>query len=268
MIHVITPQLRRYYKRQLLEMHRLRAEIFVRQRGWRALTVAADGGEYDTYDDEQAVYLMSLMPDGGVGACQRLRPAADRSLLGDLFPHLLGPGAAAVGPDVCEGSRHVLSRACRAAGDLLPVRRLTVATMETAAALGASRMVAVVDVFAMQRMLSLGWPVRWIGLPAAYEEGECIACEVETTADAVARVRDRLGFGPDEPVVFDPVGDPLAAAEVEAVRRAGWKMSRASQAHFARIMAAVAHVDATQGEAAAEAFLDSVEHRLRGGPLA
>jgi len=54
MIHIVTSANRALYAAALAEMHRLRKVHFVDERGWTAMTVR-DGGEYDAYDDDQAV---------------------------------------------------------------------------------------------------------------------------------------------------------------------------------------------------------------------
>lgn len=269
MIHVITPELRKYYRRQLLEVHQLRAELFIGRRGWKALRVREDGGEYDAYDDDRMVYLTSLMADGAIGVCQRLRPADDKSMIHDIFPHLLAPGEVALGFDTVEGSRHFLSPAFRKSGDRRPIDELTVAVMETAAGMGARRMIAIVDVFGMQSMMSLGWPVRWLGLPATYAEGECIACEVETTPETIAATRERLGFPVEQSIVLAPAKyGEWEKGDVHALLLASQSMPDRLAESIAKIVNATAHLEATQGEAAALAFIESVERQMRGGALA
>ena len=74
MIHLVTSANQHLYTAQLWAMHRARRTQFVERNGWRDLTVFA-GGEFDDYDDEQALYLLDLGERGEVQAGARIRPA-------------------------------------------------------------------------------------------------------------------------------------------------------------------------------------------------
>src|ERR1700742_2143493 len=71
MIHVVTAANRHLYSEALAEMHRLRRIHFVEERGWTGLTVR-DGGEYDAYDDEHAIYLLGIEANGSVSCSARM----------------------------------------------------------------------------------------------------------------------------------------------------------------------------------------------------
>ena len=90
MIHVVTANNRQYYRAQLEEMHQLRRVHFIEERGWSDLKVV-DGGEYDQFDDDRAVYLLALGSDAEVLGSSRVRPTDDKCLLADVFPDLIGP---------------------------------------------------------------------------------------------------------------------------------------------------------------------------------
>ena len=54
MIHLITSRNRRLYQAELVEFHRERREQFIVERRWNLSE--RDGGEYDAYDDDEALY--------------------------------------------------------------------------------------------------------------------------------------------------------------------------------------------------------------------
>ncbi len=65
MIHLVNSSHRHLYGRELDEFHRERHRQFVIERGWPLRSV--DGGEYDDYDDDKALYLVGLSLDGDIG---------------------------------------------------------------------------------------------------------------------------------------------------------------------------------------------------------
>src|ERR1700761_7598083 len=103
MIHIVTASNRHLYRAQLAEMHRLRRIHFIEELGWKDLTVAADGGEYDQFDDERTVYIFALGAKAEVLCSLRARPTDDKSMIGDVFPELIGPDQPPLtGPKVWE----------------------------------------------------------------------------------------------------------------------------------------------------------------------
>src|SRR3546814_13258346 len=78
--HVVDVSNRGAYRVQVEQHFRLRHEIYVGERGWLDLA-RSDGREVDAFDNEDAVYLLGIMPDEGVVAGSRLVPS--------LKPHLM-----------------------------------------------------------------------------------------------------------------------------------------------------------------------------------
>ena len=62
-------------------MSRMRHAFYVEGHGWSGLT-SKDGRETDEFDDESAIYLMSIDPFGDVAASVRLHPTVGPTLLG------------------------------------------------------------------------------------------------------------------------------------------------------------------------------------------
>lgn len=77
MIHAVSLANQHLYARQLDQMFRMRHAYYVEGHGWADLT-STDGKETDEFDDEHAIYLMSLDPFGDVAASVRLNPTSVR----------------------------------------------------------------------------------------------------------------------------------------------------------------------------------------------
>jgi N-acyl-L-homoserine lactone synthetase len=194
MIHMVTDENRAIYARQLAEMHRLRKVHFVDERGWSALTVRGDQ-EVDQYDDARAIYFMALDKLGRIQVCMRARPTEDRSMLADIFPHLVAPAAKPVSaPGVWEISRIFATRGARGRRGVLRRAELFLATVEAACAMEVTRLVGMTDVYLLPQTLAAGWEVRVLGLPARYAEGEAIAVEVDSSEAGLVAMQERLAI--------------------------------------------------------------------------
>jgi len=195
MIHVITAKNHHVYAEALTEMHRLRRMHFVEERGWSGLMVR-DGGEYDAYDDDKTVYLLSLDQDGRVGCSMRMRPAETGSILTDVFPHLVAADEPPLArPDVWEISRYFAAPHCRGRGGVSRQAEIRLAALEVAHACGVNRLIGMIDLEILPGMLSAsGWRVRTLGLPAPYQEGTAQAIEVQVSRGAIIDMAETFGI--------------------------------------------------------------------------
>lgn len=219
MIHMVTGENRALYATQLAEMFRLRKVHFVDERGWTALTVQ-DGQERDRYDDDLAIYFMALDKLGRIEVCMRARPTEDRSMLTDLFPHMVAPTSAPItAPGVWEISRIFATRGARGRRGVLRRAELFLATVEAACAMGVARLVGMTDLFLLPQTLSAGWRVRILGLPAKYAEGEAIAVEVDSSEPGLTAMQERLAIRRSTVMHVEPEHPlaGLAPAEAEAM---------------------------------------------------
>ena len=190
MIHFIDCRNRHLYTEQIEQLHRLRKRIFVDELGWK-LEVRGDG-EYDVYDDERAVNLVGFDDQGQIEVATRMRPADDRSLLTDVFPHLV----AADEPPINDASTWEFTRTIaigRARGSRGAFRKaqLRVAMMEVARAAKAQRIVGITDVLWLPTVYDTGWTIRLLGLPAPYDEGNAIAFEIAASEDHLTAMREQ-----------------------------------------------------------------------------
>jgi len=197
MIHLVCADNRSLYAPQLEEMHQQRWACFVEERGWRALRAMQrhPGREEDEFDDERAVYLLALSPSAGVLGSMRLRPADDRSILGDVCAGAIDADTKArFGPGDWE-----ITRAMRAPSYAEPEGQLrlqlTCAACEFALLEGIKRYVCCVDTFLLPSMRALNREKHSVlGLPHPYAEGEMIGVELRPDQEWLDRAYKLGGF--------------------------------------------------------------------------
>src|SRR3546814_6597211 len=83
-IHIVDRSNRGAYRDQLEQHFRLRHEIYVAERGWLDLERSV-GREMDAFDNEDAVYLLGILPGRGVVAGSRLSSLEHTSYLPSLM---------------------------------------------------------------------------------------------------------------------------------------------------------------------------------------
>lgn len=241
MIHVVTAENRRLYAEGLAAMHRLRHAHCDEERGSVALTLR-DGGEYDAFDDEKAIYLLSLGEDGQVGCAMRLRPAAAGSLLASHFPHLLARDEPALdAEDAWEISRYVAAPHCLGDGAVTVRAEIRMAALEVVHARGGRRLAGLVDLAVLPRLIgATGWRIRTLGLPAPTTRGVAQAVEIEVTAAAIEDLAETFGLEHGVTLELNPAQTGGAPPhEVEALvrlARGGSDRSRILAALIRRIL--------------------------------
>ena len=219
MIHVDTAQNRDRYAAAIADMHRLRRVHFVEERGWSAMTVR-DGGEFDAYDDDDMVYLLSLDEAGSVACSMRMRPALTGSVLGDVFPHLVARDEAPLADrTVWEISRYFAATSARGRGGARRRAEIRLASLEVAQARGVRRQVGMIDLEMLAPMIEAsGWRVRPLGLPAPYDEGIAQAIECEVSRGAIIHMAESQGLDHAVGLELDSDAAPsLPPQEIEAL---------------------------------------------------
>lgn len=197
MIHIISASNRHLYRAQLQQMHQLRRVHFVEERGWKDLTVI-DGGEYDQYDDDRTVYFLSLDENAQVIAGMRGRPTDDKSMIGDVFPDLIGPDHFSLSaPNIWEISRTFATRVARkqtkATGRSFMIDIL-LACMEWLEPVGVERLIGIVDLPFFHVCRSWGWNCLMTGLPLDTPDGPIIGLQAGNSAadvEALRRIQSR-----------------------------------------------------------------------------
>jgi acyl-homoserine lactone synthase len=208
-LYLIDRRNRRAFDSQIEAMHRIRHQLYVDGRGWRALA-RPDGREVDQFDTDAATYLLSLDGDGEVLGGIRLLPTTGPHLMRDVFSHIVTWGRVPSDDRIYEMTRLFLWRS--AGGETRPKNagEILCATLEFALLRRLSHISVVCDTFFLPRLLENGWKVHHLGLPTQYEEGSCIAILLEVSAEQLQRSRSRRGItGPS--LTFSLYPPPHAA---------------------------------------------------------
>ena len=87
------------------QMFRQRANVFHHQLGWN-VTVDADGLEYDAFDRDDTVYLMSLDEAGQLTGSVRFLPTVSEHMMSGPFAPMF-PGLTVRSPTIWEATRFV-----------------------------------------------------------------------------------------------------------------------------------------------------------------
>lgn len=198
MIDLVLPEERFGFAAALMQMHRHRKQVFVDRLGWQ---LPSDGSwlEIDSFDDDHAVYLLARSADGEHEGSVRLLPSTRPHMLGTLFAPLCH-GMVPVGPTCWEVSR-LLSRPQDCAGtSILRIHRLlAVALVEFALLNGIDRYTVVAEPHRVPALLSVGWTVVPLGLPARLGGQLLQALLIEIDEATLPRMRERLRL--PEPVL-------------------------------------------------------------------
>lgn len=213
MFHVVTKANRERYARQLEAMHAHRPEMFEVQPGGGPEAAAGRGGR-DRFDDQYAVYVMSLDSWGEIECCVRLRPTSQGSIIGSFYPRGVRPEERQPGDlNTWEMSHYYARGGARGQAGWRLRAQLRLATMATAAEAGADRMISVCEASFWPPAERCGWRARRLGPAFAYcDGGEAMVYEVDTTLDAVAAFHGYIAMDGDTEEVAAEAGQVAAVA--------------------------------------------------------
>ena len=207
MIHAVSGVNQHLYARQLDLMFRMRHAFHVEGHGWAGLN-SKDGRETDEFDDENAVYLMSVDPFGDVAASVRLNPTTGPTLLHKFADHSDEPVPKA--ESVWDVSRWIAAPRRRRTGrPRWPTnhqRELMVGMLEFCQSRGVTHLVMLVELRLAERIKDYGWPLRYLGAPRDYEGGKgvAVAAEIEVGQHVLALTRAKTGVLGQMLVEIDP----------------------------------------------------------------
>lgn len=207
MIHVVSLSNQHLYARQLDQMFRMRHTFYVEGHGWAGLT-SRDGRETDEFDDEHAVYLMSIDPFGDVAASVRLNPTTQPTLLkkfGDWSNEALPETEG-----VWDISRWIAAphhrRSTNPRWPSNHQRELMVGILEFCLSRGLTHLTMLAELRLAERIQSYGWPLRYLGAPREYEggKGTAVAAEIEVGQHVLTMTRAKTGVTKQMMVEIDP----------------------------------------------------------------
>jgi len=191
-IHVVTIANQHLYAKQLDQMFRMRHEFYVRQRGWTDLT-SEDERETDEFDNEHAVYLMNLDAHGDILATFRLNPTDTPYLMGDKLTHYIS-GEPPHDPKIWDLTRWMVVPHARRKGEgqIADAQKvLLCGVMEFAVDRGITSYTCLMDTVFVDRMKNV-WPVKFIGDPHHFEDGDgdAVAVQIEAGPHVLFKTRD------------------------------------------------------------------------------
>ncbi len=207
MIHVVSLTNQHLYGRQLDQMFRMRHTFYVEGHGWAGLS-SHDGRETDEFDDEFAVYLMSIDPFGDVAASVRLNPTTGPTLLRKFADHSDEPLPEL--DSVWDISRWIAAPQHRRADNPRwpsnHQRELMVGILEFCLSRGLTHLTMLSELRLAERIAAYGWPLRHLGAPREYEGGKgvAIAAEIEVGQHVLALTRAKTGVMDRMLVEIDP----------------------------------------------------------------
>lgn len=214
MIYVIDKRNRRGFQLQIEQMFRLRHDIYVGRRGWKALE-KADGRDVDQFDTDATVYLLSIDDEGMVAGGLRLNPTTGPHLIRDIFPHTVA-GEIPVGEHIYEFTRWFVVKErvspeenSRVAGELL------VAMLEYGKHIGLTHISLCCDAFFWKTMQQTRWDVRRLGPITRYPEGKCITVLFEVSDRMIGNTRE----------VRDVNGTVWVYAPAPLIRHSGYRLA-------------------------------------------
>src|SRR6185437_16692626 len=190
MIYVIDSRNRRGFQLQIEQMFRLRHEIYVGRRGWKALE-KADGRDVDQFDTDATVYLLSIDDEGQVTGGLRLNPTTGPHLIRDILPHTVAGEEIPVGEHIYEFTRwFVVKERVSAEENRRVAGELLVAMLEYGKHIGLTHISLCCDAFFWKTMQETRWDVRRLGPITRYPEGKCISVLFEVSDRMIANTRE------------------------------------------------------------------------------
>ena len=197
MIYVIDKHNRTGFRDQIEEMFRLRHDIYVGRRGWRALE-RADGRDIDQFDAENTVYLLGIDEEGRVTAGLRLNPTTGPHLIRDVFPHTVTGRPIPASEDIYEFTRWFVAKDRVSAGDNSRIAgELLVAMLEYGKSIGLSHISLCCDSFFLRTMRETRWDFVRLGPITRYPEGKCVSVLFDVSDAMIANTREVRGVTGD-----------------------------------------------------------------------
>lgn len=195
MIQVISGCERQHNAAVFDELFARRTEVFAQGRGW-SLPLKY-GRDIDTYDHDDAAYVVASDDDGVVIGGVRVNRTDQGCLSADLFPHLYADGQPTVGAHIFEGTRYFVAPKERNAKLVRALRCEVVAVaFEHVQRQGGTLFQTVVDTPMLSAFMEMSREVTVLGGSHPYGGGkgaqgggECVLMQVPVTTAVIAEVR-------------------------------------------------------------------------------
>lgn len=190
MIRIVDAHSRQRHAASLRQHFELRHAIFVRERGWTDF----DRGDIETdqYDNDHAVYALSIDADQRVIGCFRLYPTVLPHMISESFAWTVS-GAVIQEPDVLELTRFGIMKDCRGGAAYL---ELFLGLTEYCLRNGISGTTALIRAVRKPVMEDYGLSVRALGPLLPIDGDMHLAVHFAMDEAVLQRLRQRAGvFG-------------------------------------------------------------------------
>jgi N-acyl-L-homoserine lactone synthetase len=193
-VHLVHAGNRSLYLDEIEAMHRHRYEVFVEERGWRALE-SPDRLDIDEFDTGDASYLIAIDRHGAVMGSARLIPSWRPNMLKTLFPEYCA-GKVPEGPGIWEWTRHTTPgrRHCKEFN--IGVQLLmNLAILEFAQTRAVTSFIGILEAALLPYTMELGWNSLPLGAPRDYGEGVAVAIESAVRPGHLQELRTAASIG-------------------------------------------------------------------------
>lgn len=189
MIRVIDQANRLRYRDTFDKLSRFRHDIFVKECGWTDFDLDGER-EADSYDDEHALYGVSLTEDDRVIGCLRLYPSTMPHMLAETFAYLV-EGPVPQQSDIAELTRLAIARDKR---DGRTYYEMFAGLQELCLQEDYVGATAVIRAYRMPVVQGAGITVHPLGLPRDVDGEKLIAVMYEINEASLERVRAAGGL--------------------------------------------------------------------------
>lgn len=194
MIHIVTAENRHLYEKEMLEHHRVRYDIYVRENKWKNLKVE-DGRESDQFDNDDASYILAI-EDGKVVGGSRFMPTTKPHLLNDVFPNLADVRGVPRSPDIFEWTRlfAVAGKRDRRGENDNITGQVLCGGLEFLLGEEATAFTIVTEAYWLARTHRWGWKLSPLGMPALVEGEWLVASIVAADQESLQATRRHHGI--------------------------------------------------------------------------
>jgi acyl-homoserine lactone synthase len=214
MIHVISATNRHLYQDAIENHFRIRHEIFVRERGWKALD-RPDGREVDAYDNDDSIYLLAMEGNRVLGG-HRLYPTLKSTMIEDVFPHLATVRGIPSAAHIWEWARLFVIKERR---DRRVYLELLASLQEFCLEEGITQVSGVLETWWVPGFQQVGMAIHPLGLPVEYDGAITMAALFDVSVETLAEIRSQANIdgsvlvrnGPQQRIVERALTQSLAA---------------------------------------------------------
>lgn len=183
MIHLIVGATNPNCRELLVDMFRLRYEVFIKEKGWTIKSY--NGLEFDQFDTDETIYLVELDDDGVVVATVRMNATDRPTLFSEVFADMChdGPPKSAKTWELTRGAiaKHVRKS--------LHFGKIECATIEAALLWGVTSACGIFGVDLLMKKMRCGLDAKPIGQPRMIDGESNVAAEFAMNSDVLQRTR-------------------------------------------------------------------------------